>query len=200
MNISNICNSLICRSLTEEKKLVCPWQIAPFIDNRLRPFVHDPKTLFAPYVSKGMTVLDVGCGAGFASLGLAELVGEEGLVIAADLQPRMLKFVRSRALRAGLSDRIRIHLCESNHIGVNEGLDFAVAFFMLHEVPDARAFIEEIFTRLKKGGRFFIAEPKIHVSSHHFQQVVQESQDIGFEIAEWPSVRFSRTVLLIKNE
>ena len=33
----------------------------------------------------GNKVLDVGCGAGFASLGLAKLVGESGLVIAADL-------------------------------------------------------------------------------------------------------------------
>ena len=68
MNIEHICNSLI------KKKLVCPWQLAPLIDNCLRPLVHNPQKIFAPYVSRGMTVLDVGCGAGFVSLGLAELV------------------------------------------------------------------------------------------------------------------------------
>ena len=55
-------------------KLVCPWQIAPLMDNAIRPLIHNPRRLFSPYIRPGMTVLDVGCGAGFASLGLAGLV------------------------------------------------------------------------------------------------------------------------------
>ena len=194
MNIEHVCNSLI-----EKKKIVCPWQLAPVIDNRLRPFVHNPQKIFAPYVAKGMTVLDVGCGAGFASLGLAKLVGEGGLVIAADLQSKMLCMVKERAMRAGLSDRIRIHLCTPNRIGVREELDFVVAFFMVHEVPDVRAFLEEIYALLKTGGRFFITEPKIHVGLKAFQQILRKAQVIGFEIAERPSVIFGRTVLLVKS-
>ena len=193
MNIEHVCNSLI------EKKIVCPWQLAPVIDNRLRPFVHNPQKIFAPYVAKGMTVLDVGCGAGFTSLGLAKLVGEEGLVIAADLQSKMLCMVKERAMRAGLSDRIRIHLCTPNRIGVREELDFVVAFFMVHEVPDVRAFLEEIYALLKTGGRFFITEPKIHVGLKAFQQILRKAQVIGFEIAERPSVIFGRTILLVKS-
>ena len=135
---------------------VCPWQLAPIIDNRLRPLVHNPEKIFAPYVTRGMTVLDVGCGAGFASLGLARLVGEEGLVIAADLQSKMLRMVKERAIKAGLSERIRIHLCSPERIGVREELDFAVAFFMMHEVPDVRAFLEEIYVLLKTGVGFLL--------------------------------------------
>jgi ubiquinone/menaquinone biosynthesis C-methylase UbiE len=190
----------ICDSNFDRKGLICPWQIAPLMDNLLRPLVHNPRKLFAPYVEEGMTVLDVGCGAGFASLGLAELVGSGGSVIAADLQPQMLRIVRKRAMRAGLSDRIHIHLCEPNRIGVREGLDFAVAFFMVHEVPDAREFIEEIFTLLKEGGKFFLIEPKIHVKSRDFQQVVNEAQAVGFKLAGRPGVRFGYTALLMKSE
>jgi len=189
----------VCDSPTEEKKLVCPWQLAPLLDNFLRPLVHNPRMIFAPYVDKGMTVLDVGCGAGFASLGLAELVGDGGLVIAADLQPKMLSIVKKRAIKAGLSDRIRIHLCDPDRIGVREELDFALAFFMVHEVPDVRAFLEEIFALLKRGGKFFLTEPKIHVSSLDFHQLVCQAQALGFDIAERPGVRFGQTVLLIKN-
>ena len=195
MNIVHVCNSLV-----EKKKIVCPWQLAPLIDNRLRPLVHNPQKIFAPYVAKGMTVLDVGCGAGFASLGLAELVGEEGLVIAADLQSKMLGIVKEKAMREGLSNRIRLHLCSPDCIGVREELDFAVAFFMVHEVPDVRAFLEEIFTLLKTGGRFFITEPKIHVGFRAFQKIIREAQAIGFEIGETPSVLFGQTVLLVKNK
>ena len=187
-------------SIIERKKLVCPWQLAPIIDNRLRPLVHNPQKIFAPYVDKGMTVLDVGCGAGFTSLGLAKLVGEEGLVIAADLQPKMLNIVKERAVREGLSARIRIHLCSPERIGLHEEVDFAVAFFMVHEVPDVRTFLEEVYKILKTGGRFFITEPMIHVGLRAFQQIIREAGDVGFEIAERPSVRFGRTVLLVKRE
>ena len=195
MNIERIYGSL-----AEKKKLVCPWQFAPLIDNRLRPLVHNPQKIFAPYVAKGMTVLDVGCGAGFTSLGLAKLVGEEGLVIAADLQSKMLSILEERAMRAGLSDRIRLHLCSPDCIDVREELDFAVAFFMVHEVPDVQAFLEEIFTLLRPGGRFFITEPKIHVGLRAFQRIMREAQAVGFEIAERPSVIFGQTVLLVKTK
>ena len=194
MNIEHI-----HKSFAEKNKLICPWQLAPIIDNRLRMLVHNPEKIFASYVTKGMKVLDIGCGAGFASLGLASLVGHEGMVIAADIQPKMLKMVKEKAVRAGLSERIRIHLCRRDCIGLQEELDFAVAFFMVHEVPDVQAFLEEVHRLLKPGGQFFITEPKIHVGLLAFHQIMRKAQDVGFEIAESPSVRFGRTVLLVKS-
>jgi len=71
---------------------------------------------------------------------------------------------------------------------------------MVHEVPDVQSFLEEIFTLLKPGGRFFITEPKIHVGLIAFQQIIRTAQVIGFEIAEKPNVIFGRTVLLAKNK
>ena len=195
MNIEHACDSL-----RQEKKLICPWQLAPLLDNFLRPLIHNPRKMFAPYVSQGMTVLDIGCGSGFTSLGLAELVGEEGLVIAADIQPKMISFVEARAIKAGLHDRIRTHLCEANRIGVQERVDFAVAFFMVHEVPNKWTLLGEIFKLLKTGGRFFLAEPKVHVKSNDFKQLVQDAQSIGFKVAEKPRVRFGQTVLLVKSK
>ena len=189
----------VAHSPAIEEKLICPWQIVSLMDNFLRPLIHNPHKLFMPYVRIGMTVLDVGCGAGFASLGLADLVGEEGLVISADIQPEMLDMVKKRAVRAGLDNRIRTHRCGLNRIGVEEELDFAVAFFMMHEVPDARTFLEEVYTLLKTGGRLFLAEPRIHVSRRKFEQVVEEAQSIGFIVSKRPSVRFGRAVLLLKD-
>jgi ubiquinone/menaquinone biosynthesis C-methylase UbiE len=177
---------------------VCPWQIVPLFDNLLRPLVHNPRKLFGPYVKTGMTVLDIGCGRGFASLGLARLVGEEGLVISADLQPQMLEMVRSRALKAGLSSTIRVHLCEADRIGISDELDFAVALFMVHEVPDSRAFLEELFALLRPGGRLFVAEPLVHVSRRDFERSVEQAEEVGFEILERPAVFIGRAVVFIK--
>jgi ubiquinone/menaquinone biosynthesis C-methylase UbiE len=193
MNTKEIQNEQII-----ERKLVCPWRIAPIIDNFLRQLIHNPRKLFGAYVKPGMTVMDVGCGGGFASLGLARLVGDEGLVISADLQPKMLEMVKERAERTGLADRIHIHLCEAGHIGVRDNLDFAVALFMVHEVPDCKAFLKEVFMLLKPGGNFFLAEPKIHVSRRDFEHTVQEAVTVGFEIYGRPAIRIGRAVVLQK--
>ena len=194
MNVEKVYNSFV-----ERRKIVCPWQLAPIIDNRLRPLIHNPQKLFAPYVTEGMTVLDVGCGAGFTSLGLARLVGEEGKVIAADLQPRMLDIVKERAMKECVADRVHIHLCSRNKIGLLEQVDFVVAFFMIHEVPNVKSFLEEIHSLLKPGGQFFVTEPKIHVGLVAFQQIMQKSSNIGFKVSDRPSVIFGRTVLLRKS-
>jgi 2-polyprenyl-3-methyl-5-hydroxy-6-metoxy-1,4-benzoquinol methylase len=181
------------------RKLVCPWQIAPLLDNFFRPLIHNPRRLFGPYVRTGMTVLDVGCGAGFASMGLAELVGKEGRVISADLQPQMLDMVSKRAVKAGLENRIRTHLCTSNRVGIDAELDFAVAFFMLHEVPDSYVFLSELYNLLKTGGMVFLAEPKVHVTGRKFERSIREARSIGFTALKRPAVRFGRAVLLGKR-
>ena len=193
MNTEQIQNEQII-----ERKLVCPWRIAPIIDNFLRPLIHNPRKLFGPYVKPGMTVMDVGCGGGFVSLGLARMVGNEGLVISADIQHEMLEIVQERAEKMGLANRIRIHLCEANRIGVRDNLDFAAALFMVHEVPNSKAFLEEIFTLLVPGGKLFIAEPKIHVSRSDFEHTVQEAVLTGFLIYGRPAIRIGRAVVLEK--
>jgi ubiquinone/menaquinone biosynthesis C-methylase UbiE len=182
-----------------EEKSICPWQIVPLFDNYFRRFVHDPCKLFGPYVREGMTVLDIGCGAGFASLGLAELVGDDGLVISADVQPQMLDKVKKRAARLGLDRRIRLHRCSANSIGIDTPVDFALAFFMFHEVPDSVSFLKEVHTLLKPGGLFFLTEPIVHVSEDKFNQAIETAQSVGFSIQERPRVRIGRTVLLVKN-
>ena len=181
-------------------KLVCPWQLAPIIDNFLRPIIHNPHRLFKPYVRYGMTVLDVGCGAGFASLGLADLVGEEGLVISADLQQKMLDMVKKRAEKAGFGNRVRTHRCEPDRIGLKAVLDFALAFFMLHEVPDERAFLEEMYGLFRNGGLFFLTEPKVHVTGRKFEESIKTARSIGFTEIRRPAVRLGRAVLLMKGE
>ncbi|MBD3184848.1 methyltransferase domain-containing protein [Candidatus Poribacteria bacterium] len=182
-----------------DKNRVCPPQNVSHFDNFLRPLVHNPRMIFGPYVKPGMKVLDVGCGKGFASIGLARLVGEEGLVISADLQPEMLGMVEERAISEGLSDRIKLHQCKADSIGLDEDLDFVVAFWMYHELPDGKSFLDELFSLLNPGGHLFLAEPKIHTSKGEFEEAVKETQKAGFVISKKPRIFFSRAVVLRKE-
>jgi ubiquinone/menaquinone biosynthesis C-methylase UbiE len=53
---------------------------------------------------KGMTVCDLGCGNGYWTLPLARAVAEEGKVLAVDIQPEMLRQLRTRAGKARLDN------------------------------------------------------------------------------------------------
>jgi len=70
----------------EKRPYVCPTKFAGSLDNSIRKLVHKPRRILEAHIKKGMTVLDLGCGPGYFTIELAKLAGEEGWVIAADLQ------------------------------------------------------------------------------------------------------------------
>ncbi|MCU0276419.1 MAG: class I SAM-dependent methyltransferase [Acidobacteria bacterium] len=145
-----------------------------------------------------MTVLDLGCGPGFFTLEMARLVGPAGRVTAADLQQGMLAKAEQKLAAAGLTDRASFHLCGAGAIGLPpaQRFDFALVFYMLHEVPAALRFLREVRSLLKPGGRALVAEPKWHVTRAAFQAAIGLMKQAGFVVLSQPPIRFSRAVVL----
>jgi SAM-dependent methyltransferase len=179
---------------------VCPWWCAWFaLNNPVRRLVHDPQKIVGPYVQPGMTVLETGCGVGWFTIPMAKMVGDRGRVIAVDLQQQMLDMMRRRAERAGVADRIEAHKCEQNRLGIEAQADFALAFAMVHEVPDQLRLFAEIRACLKPAGKLLLAEPPIHVPGKTFSAEVATAKEAGFRIVGEPHVRWCRAVLLEKE-
>ncbi|MBW2343252.1 MAG: methyltransferase domain-containing protein, partial [Deltaproteobacteria bacterium] len=109
----------------------CPWWLAYTFDNRLRSLIHRPGKVLSPYIRPGMTVMDVGCGMGHFSIGMAGLVGDEGLVISVDLQDEMLGVVNRRAEKAGVNHRTRTYQCTTQDIGDHGALKRQVLIIAL---------------------------------------------------------------------
>ena len=174
---------------------VCPWWKAYIFDNPLRRLFQKPEKILGGLVQQGQTVLDIGCGMGFFSLGMARLVGEKGRVISVDLQKKMLNALERRARRAGLSSRIQLHQCQTDRIGISEQVDFALSFWMVHEVPDKKAFLTEVFSLLKPGAHYLLVEPQMHVAASAFQRTVEIACATGMKPCAEPSIRLSRSVL-----
>jgi ubiquinone/menaquinone biosynthesis C-methylase UbiE len=180
---------------------VCPWWAASLtIDIPLRRWLHDPQKIVGPYVKPGMNVLDVGCGVGWFSIPMARMVGDRGRVVAVDLQPQMLDRLRRRAEKAGVAGRIELRQCEQDRLGVHAEADFALAFAMLHEVPDQRRLLGEIRDCLKPGGNLLLAEPPIHVSAKRFAGEVAIAEEAGFRTLDRPQLRWCHAVVLGKTD
>ncbi len=181
---------------------VCPWWIGYLLLTPFRRWGQNPNTVLGPYVTRGMTVLDVGCAMGFFTLDLARLVGSNGRVIAVDLQARMLQTLAKRAKRQGVADRIETRLCMDDDLGIDDlagSVDFALAFAVAHEVPDQARFLDQIRRGLRPGARLLVSEPSGHVDKQEFNRTVATAEGVGFEILERPSIRRSRSVLLQRS-
>ena len=176
----------------------CPWWFAYTFDNPLRGLVHDPATILGGLVRPGDRVVDLGCGLGFFTLALAKLVGPEGTVVAVDLQEEMLRRTGQRAERRGLAERIALHQCAPDRIGVEGVADFVLAFWMVHEVSQPESFLAEIWSLLRPSGHLLITEPKGHVPESFFAKTAERAQRAGFLTAPGPAVRFSRAILCAK--
>ncbi len=189
---------MIDKQLTHQAQRVCPWWCCFTFDNFLRKMVQNPDRILGPDVKQGGTALDIGPGMGYFTIPLAKLVGNNGKVIAVDLQQKMLDGVRHRALKAGVQDRIELHLSSADSIGISEPVDFCLTFWMVHEVPDRARFINEIAVTLKPGGLWLVAEPNIHVSTKDFGQTLELAKSAGLSVVDRPKIFWSRAALLKK--
>jgi ubiquinone/menaquinone biosynthesis C-methylase UbiE len=181
-----------------KRPLVCPWWFCFTFDNILRKPFHNPERMLASFITKGTTVMDIGAGMGYFTIPLARMVGAAGKVIAADLQQEMLTAMYKHARKARLAERIIFHQCTAEKIGVSEPIDFCLAFWMLHEVPDQHSFLAEIAAILKPNGFLLLVEPKLHVTRKNFMISLDTARAAGLSVSDWPAVRFSYAVLLQK--
>jgi len=187
------------RELLLRENHICPWWLAYTFDNPLRQLIHNPGKLLGPYLKEGMVAVDIGCGMGFFSRGMARMVGNAGNVIAVDLQQEMLNITRKRAVRDNIANRIRFVKVEQGNIGISEQVDLVLAFWMVHEVSDVGRFFEQVSSVLKATGAFLIAEPKMHVTRSRFDEILTSARAAGFVIIENPPIRFSRAAVLKKE-
>jgi ubiquinone/menaquinone biosynthesis C-methylase UbiE len=180
----------------EIKHHVCPWWLAYTFDNPLRRLVHAPRKILGAYVKDGMRALDMGCGMGYFSIAMAGMVGPDGHVVSVDLQEKMLDVLMSRAKRAGVAAGITAVKCKEDGFEVEGVFDFALAFWVVHELANRRGFFASARKILKEGGRLLVVEPRGHVTQEQFDLIMSEAREAGFEIIERPAVFISRAAVL----
>ncbi len=109
---------------------------------------------FAP----GSTILDAGCGPGFATIELARLVGAAGRIIAADASEKFLDHLR-RQLAAGQITNVQPTLVDVEKLDLPAGsLDGAYARWLLCFVRDPQAVVAAVARALRPGGVFAVQD------------------------------------------
>ena len=176
---------------------VCPAEHAGWLTLPVRRLFQDPRRILRGLVKSGDTAIDLGCGPGYFTLPMAQMAGPQGRVIAVDLQPAMLQKMSARAAAAGLGARITAHLCPADTLALDDaGADFALAFYMVHELPDAARFLAEAHAALKPGARLLVVEPRPEVHGQAFARLLVLTRAAGFTQEGRSGGLLSRGVLL----
>ena len=139
-------------------------------------------------IGPGMRVVDVGCGPGRLTLPVARTVGEEGEVLAVDLQPAMLAIVERRAARAGLRNVRTLREAAGDGAIPAGRYDVALLATVLGAVPAERrqATIHEIAAALRPGGALIVVEALLdpHRQSHEAVLTLAEAAGLRLEREE----------------
>lgn len=110
-------------------------------------------------IGPGSRVLDVGCGPGYASMDLAQLVTRTGLVLGVDESPGFVDFLNSRArgleisqLQARVADAQKL----SESFSPEEKFDAIYCRWVLMWLPHPEKALSEMRKVLKPGGKVII--------------------------------------------
>lgn len=113
-------------------------------------------------IARGARVLDYGCGPGSYSIAAAQLVGSEGHVYAADVDPLAVERVRRIAAAKRLCNVTPILTgCAT---GLQSGsIDVALLYDTYHDLTEPETVLREIWRVLKPGG-------VLSFSDHHLRE------------------------------
>jgi 2-polyprenyl-3-methyl-5-hydroxy-6-metoxy-1,4-benzoquinol methylase len=183
------------------RRHVCPVWIAYLLLSPLRKLGEHPEKLLAPFVTPGMTVVDLGCAMGYFSLPLARMVGDHGRVVCVDIQQRMLSTLVRRARRRGLDRVIETRLCTQASLGLEDLAGQAgvvLAAHVVHEAEHPRRFLASCQTALKPGGRLLVLEPDGHVSPEEFDATRRLALECGLVEQQTKQLAKSRLMVLTR--
>ena len=172
---------------------VMTWDAADWLFRETRIDEEQPEAMLdALKIPRGATVADVGAGAGYHSIRLARRVGPQGVVLASDVQPEMLRMLPRQRPDGPRDQHQAGPLTQADPKLPEAKVDLILMVDVYHECSDPEATLQGLFKALKPSGRLVLVEfrgedPDVPIKPEHkmtLQQVRREIEPRGFVFKE----------------
>lgn len=162
--------------------------VAQFDDPARDAWQQPAKVVEAMQIEAGMVVADIGAGTGYFEPHLSRAVGPAGSVLALDVEPDMVRYLRERTQREQLKN-VTPGLVKTDDPGLDaRSVDRVLIVDTWHHIPERTTYARKLLAGLKPGGELYVVDftqqaahgPPVH---HRVapEQVVRELVDAGFE-------------------
>jgi SAM-dependent methyltransferase len=133
------------------------------MDNFVRRWFSPPKKKVSKFISVGSVVADVGCGPGYFTIPIAELVGSTGKVYAADSDSKSINVLRTKSDARGFENIIEAHTTSAANLKAipDRSIDFVFANAVLCCMVDHSGAVVEIKRILKPQGLAYLSVTKL---------------------------------------
>ncbi len=162
-----------------------PAWMAPFLDNVFRRlFLTNPRRkVLESGVKEGDRVLELGCGPGFYTEAISNIVGPAGKVYAHDVQPEMIERVERKIAKKSLANSVTV-LSSSARVPIETGyIDFIFAANVWEEI-DKEVITEDTIKELARlcavNGRVFIEDHKFGGGRPSIEKAIALMESNGF--------------------
>lgn len=138
-------------------------------------------------IAPGMTVADIGAGEGYYTVRLAERVGNDGRVLAQDIDREALQRLGRRVERERL-ENISIKLGEADDPQLPaDSFDRIFLVHMYHEVTEPYAFLWRMWPALAAGGQIIVVDVDRPTSRHGIPPALLfcEFEAVGYKLVEF---------------
>ena len=118
------------------------------------------KLIAAMQLKPGMRVADVGAGTGYFLPHLSKAVANTGVVVAVDIAPNMVRYMKRRCQREGLSNvHLRLALLDDPLIAP-ASQDRILLVNTWHHIAQRARYAAKLLAALKPGGQLFVVDFK----------------------------------------
>jgi ubiquinone/menaquinone biosynthesis C-methylase UbiE len=164
------------------------WLVRPEREEEEQP----EAMLDALEIKPGDVVADVGAGVGYTSARISRRVGNQGTVLATDIQPQMIKLMRENMKELNIKN-VKPILCTATDTKLPDaGVDLVLMVDVYHESSDPAGLLKGLRKALKPGGRLVLVEfrgedPDVPIKPEHkmtTEQVRKEIEPQGFAFKE----------------
>jgi len=110
--------------------------------------------------ASGARIADVGCGAGWSTIALAQAY-PDAVLIGFDVDPPSIEMARTAAQQAGVADRVSFRLAEGETLPEHDRFDAAFMFECLHDMPRPVEILTSIRSSMRPGGLVVIMDEAV---------------------------------------